>query len=75
MCSVDSLGVEPQKENLQALNAALVLSADHELAPATFAARIAASTGADIYSCIGSALGAFEGLLTGLGCDLAEQLL
>jgi citrate synthase len=70
-----SLGIDERAEHIRALDAALVLCADHELAPSTFAARIAASAGADIYSCISSALGAFEGLRTGLGCDLAEQLL
>ncbi|WP_326542736.1 citrate synthase [Pseudorhodoferax sp.] len=59
----------------EVVNTALIVCADHELAPSTFAARIAASAGADLYSCIGSALGAFEGLQTGLGCDLAEALL
>lgn len=70
-----SLGIPGHETNLRLLDVALVVCADHELAPATFAARIAASAGADIYSCISSALGAFEGMSTGLGCDLAEQLL
>ncbi|MEO7242504.1 MAG: citrate/2-methylcitrate synthase [Variovorax sp.] len=70
-----SLGVAASEENLRWLNAALVLCADHELAPATFAARIAASNGADIHACISSALGASEGFSTGLGCNLAEHLL
>lgn len=70
-----SLGISTGDDNVRVLNAALVLCADHELAPATFAARIAASAGADIHSCINSALGAFEGMSTGLGCDLAEQYL
>ncbi len=70
-----SLGISATDDNVSMLNAALVLCADHELAPATFAARIAASAGADIHSCISSALGAFEGLATGLGCDSAERAL
>ena len=43
------------------LDAALVLCADHELNASTFVARVAASAGADLFSCLGSALGAFSG--------------
>lgn len=70
-----SLGVQPHNELLQALNACLTLSADHELAPATFTARIAASAGADVFSCVSSALGAFDGPLTGYGCNESERML
>lgn len=45
----------------QALDAALVLSADHELNVSTFAARIAASAGADLCACVGAALCVFTG--------------
>jgi citrate synthase len=68
-------GISISKEILDAINICLVLSADNELSSSTFAARVAASAGADIFSCVNSALGAFEGLLTGLGCDQAELLL
>lgn len=68
-------GIAPTAEACEALNACLVLSADNGLSTSTFAARIAASAGADIFSCVNTALGAFEGLLTGLGCDQAELLL
>jgi citrate synthase len=71
----DNLGVKPSPANLRILDAALILSADNELAPATFAARIAASAGADLFSCVTTALGAFEGMLTGLGCEQAEAAL
>lgn len=70
-----SMGAANGEQELDALNACLVLSADHELSPATFAARIAASAGADIFSCVNSALGAFDGLLTGFGCDESERTL
>ena len=46
---------------INAINAALVLLADHELNVSTFSARIAASGGADLYACIGAALYAFSG--------------
>ncbi len=68
-----SCGLEINEEVLSALDACLVLCADHELAPSTFAARIAASAGADIFACVNSALGAFEGPFTGMGCDEAEN--
>ena len=44
-----------------AIEAALGVIADHELNVSTFAARVAASGGADLYSAIGSALYAFSG--------------
>ncbi|MEO1334989.1 MAG: citrate synthase, partial [Myxococcota bacterium] len=44
-----------------ALDTALVLIADHELNVSTFAARVAASGGADLYASISSALHAFSG--------------
>lgn len=72
---LQSLGAPVDEARVQLVDAALIICADHELAPSTFAARIAASAGADLYSCVSSALGAFEGLYTGLGCDLAEDLL
>ncbi|CAB3837904.1 citrate/2-methylcitrate synthase [Achromobacter deleyi] len=71
----DRLRVRTDADALWAINAALILSADNELAPATFAARIAASAGSDIFSCVTTALGAFEGMLTGVGCDEAEAML
>jgi citrate synthase len=66
-----SAGIACNSEILQAIDASLILSADHELAPSTFVARIAASANADAYSCVASALGAVEGV----NCDKAEQLL
>ncbi|AOB33858.1 hypothetical protein AKI39_18995 [Bordetella sp. H567] len=71
----DKLDIRPTSSHLRILDAALILSADNELAPATFAARIAASAGADLFSCVTTALGAFEGMLTGLGCEQAEAAL
>ena len=68
-------GVVASKTTIAALNACLVITADHELTPSTFVARIAASAGADSMSCITSALAAFEGQQNGLGCDECEQAL
>jgi citrate synthase len=43
------------------LESALVASADHELNVSSFAARVAASTGADLEACLIAALAAFSG--------------
>ena len=43
------------------LETALVTSADHELNVSSFAARVAASTGADVEACLVAALAAFSG--------------
>lgn len=43
-------------ERLQMVNGLMVLLADHELSPATFAARVAASSGADLHACLVSAI-------------------
>ncbi|MCA9554637.1 MAG: MMPL family transporter, partial [Myxococcales bacterium] len=55
----DRLGV-PAKA-APALDAALCLVAEHELNVSTFAARVAASGGADLYASVGAALYAFSG--------------
>jgi citrate synthase len=72
---VRALGIRPAAEVLHALDGALVIVADHELTPATFAARIAASAGSDLYSCIGAALQVHFGSALGLRCDLVQQFL
>ena len=58
-----------------ALNAALVLLADHDLAPSTFAARIAASVRADPYAVVSAGLGPVSGVLHGRASRAARQLL
>lgn len=70
-----AFGIPPQGKTLRALDAALILLADHELAPATFAARIAASVGNNLHACIGAALNVMFGSITGLGCDQVEEVL
>lgn len=59
---------------IEALNAALIVVADHELNPATFAARIAASGNSDLHSCIGAALNTHYGTAVGRACDRLEAL-
>jgi len=70
-----AFGVEPGRQQIRVLNAVLVLLADHEFSPATFAARIAASNGVDLHSCVGAALHVHFGSTLGLRCDRIEQSL
>ncbi|HEX9259434.1 MAG TPA: citrate synthase [Acidimicrobiales bacterium] len=55
----------PGPELVAALNAALVLLADHELAVSTLAARVAASARTDAFGVIGAGLGPLSGALHG----------
>ena len=66
-------GTDEQVQHL--VNAALVLCADLELTPGTFAARVAASAGSDLYACVAAGISAHAGVLTGRGSDKAEELL
>lgn len=54
-------GRHPAGGVLTAVNGALVLLADHDLAASTLAARVAASTRADPYAVVLAALGALDG--------------
>jgi len=69
-----SLGIASSPQTLRVLNAALVLSADHELSPATFSARIAASSEADMHSCIAAAICTHSGTRIARACDQLEDV-
>ena len=69
------LGIRTSPKNVQALNAALVLMADHELTTPTFVARISASAGCDLPSCILAALQVHFGSEFDLCCDQLETFL
>ncbi len=69
-----ALGMDASAPQLDALNGALVLVADHELNPATFAARVAASGSVDLQSGVGAAICTHYGTLIGRACDRIEQL-
>lgn len=58
----------------KAIDLALVIWADHELNVSSFAARVAASAGADLYSCFSAGLAALSGPLHGGACDQIEAL-
>ena len=69
------LGPQPPSTGLlDALRAALVLLADHELASSTLAARVAASVQADPYAVVATGLGAVGGALHG-GASLGAQVM
>lgn len=68
-------GRAPTEAELRILDACLVLSAEHELNASAFAARVTASTGADSYACMTSALCALSGPLHGRATDRVEALL
>ncbi|MEM1593697.1 MAG: citrate/2-methylcitrate synthase [Archaeoglobaceae archaeon] len=58
-------GYEPSKIAERALDVDLILHAEHELNASTFAARVAASTLADMYACVVAATGTLMGPLHG----------
>lgn len=62
-------------EEAAAIEHALILMADHELNPSTFAARVAASVGADLYACVEAALAVISGPQHGGACDRVEALI
>src|SRR5699024_10961258 len=58
-------GKEAKDIEVEAINKALVLHADHELNASTFTARVCVATLSDIYSGITAAIGALKGQLHG----------
>jgi len=58
-------GEEPDHMSERALDVAMVLHADHELNPSTFAARVTVATLTDMYSAVTAAIGALAGPLHG----------
>ena len=54
-------GRPPSAEWVRAMHTSLVLYAEHEFNASTFAARVVAGTGADIYSAVTAAIGALRG--------------
>lgn len=58
-----------------AVDAALVLAADHELNASAFTARVVASTGADLLACVNAAACALSGPRHGGACARVEALL
>jgi citrate synthase len=70
-----SLGAKPSPRAVAAMDRALILCADHELNASTFAARVAASAGADLHACVGAGLAVFSGPRHGAMVERVEALL
>jgi citrate synthase len=70
----EALGARGGEAGVAALDQALVIGADHELNASTFAARIAASTGADVYAGVAAALACLSGPRHGGASDRVEAL-
>ena len=68
-------GRKPSKTEAKSLDLDLVLHADHELNASTFAARIAASTFADMYACVVAATGTLMGHLHGGAAQKVMEML
>jgi len=65
----------PADGMLAALNAALVLLADHDVAASTFAVRVAASTRAGTYACVAAGMAVLSGPLHGGASGVVRELL
>jgi citrate synthase len=63
-----------RERSFDAVERTLVLCADHELNVSTFAARVVASTGADLYASVTGALSAMTGPRHGAASDRVEAL-
>jgi citrate synthase len=68
-------GKEPQSDTVHWLDTYLVLLADHGLNASTFAARVVASTGSDLTSCVIGAISALKGPAHGGATFAARSML
>jgi citrate synthase len=68
-------GREPAPIEVKTLDRSFVLVADHELNAATFAARVAASAGADLFSAVLAAVATQSGPLHGGATQFAGEIL
>jgi len=64
----------PSAAWVRAMHTSLILYAEHEFNASTFAARVIAGTGADLYSCIVGAIGALAGPKHGGANEAAFQI-
>jgi citrate synthase len=66
--------IEPEDWEVAALDRVLVACAEHELNASTFAARVVASTGADLFASVLAALCSLSGPIHGGACDRIETM-
>ncbi|WP_410528209.1 2-methylcitrate synthase [Sphingobacterium sp. ML3W] len=67
-------GTEPPPSWVRAMQVSLNLYAEHEFNASTFAARVIAGTGSDLYSCIAGAIGALRGPKHGGANEVAFEI-
>jgi len=67
-------GVKPSAQWERAMHTSLILYAEHEFNASTFAARVVAGTGSDIYSAITGAIGALRGPKHGGANEVAFEV-
>jgi 2-methylcitrate synthase len=67
-------GTEPSAEWVAAMQTSLILYAEHEFNASTFAARVIAGTGSDLYSCIAGAIGSLKGPKHGGANEVALEI-
>ena len=67
-------GASPSAEWTAAMQASLILYAEHEFNASTFTARVIAGTGSDLYSCIAGAIGALKGPKHGGANEVALEI-
>jgi 2-methylcitrate synthase len=67
-------GKPPSAEWTAAMQASLILYAEHEFNASTFTARVIAGTGSDLHSCITGAIGALKGPKHGGANEVALEI-
>jgi 2-methylcitrate synthase len=67
-------GKPAQTSWVRAMHTSLILYAEHEFNASTFAARVIAGTGSDMYSCIAGAIGALRGPKHGGANEVAYEI-
>jgi hypothetical protein len=67
-------GKRPSAEWVRAMHTSLILYAEHEFNASTFAARVVAGTGSDVYSSITGAIGALRGPKHGGANEVAFEV-
>ena len=68
-------GGTPPADHRRAMDASLVLYAEHEFNASTFTARVCAATLSDFYSCVTGAIGSLRGPLHGGANEAAMELI
>lgn len=72
--AVSGLGGRSHRRATRAIDMVLIAVADHELNVSTFACRVTASAGANLYACVSAGLAALSGARHGGMCDRVEAL-